>query len=357
MRVCFFTLDDLSRSASAMRSREIGGRLLDAGIEVSYLVEDYTGNQGDCKLDRRAEVVRVPVGISPTAIAKRRRAIHLLKPDIVHVLNPSVKALLSLAGLGSIRVIGDWEEWRAKISDNNFGLIRQWSESIVDEWLFKRSEEVIVTSKYLQDAFAKRGRLSHYIPYADYLGDLDVQCETGLEKAIVYLGSFQKRFDHDILFKSLVLLKQQGEQPRCVFVGDGPTKQYWERFATSEQLENVVFAGRLDWTDAWPLLRSAHVLAFPIRDNLVNRARCPAKVYAYARSGRPILTCRVGEVPEVLGASACYTSCDEHEYSRELRRMWRAKRQDDIDYGLSRHTWDHRAESFLSVLETIGKRS
>ncbi len=97
------------------------------------------------------------------------------------------------------------------------------------------------------------------------------------------------------------------------------------------------------------LLRHAHALLFPIRDTILNRARCPSKTFAYAQARRPVITNRVGEVPEVLGERARYVEISAEGFERAMEEAMR-ERRDDIDYNVEAHNWGARAQTLIDAL-------
>jgi glycosyltransferase involved in cell wall biosynthesis len=102
----------------------------------------------------------------------------------------------------------------------------------------------------------------------------------------------------------------------------------------------------------WLHLRNAHVLLFPIRSNPINLARCPAKTFAYAQARRPVITCRVGEVPEVLEDAPTYVAPTPEAFADAIESAMK-QNLPDVDYGVEKHNWGARAEKLLDALDAI----
>jgi len=64
--------------------------------------------------------------------------------------------------------------------------------------------------------------------------------------------------------------------------------------------ERVVVAGRVEGADLGALLSLGTVALYPMRDTLVNRAKCPVKLLDLMALGLPIVAHRVGQVSEYL---------------------------------------------------------
>ncbi|MFT6955248.1 MAG: glycosyltransferase involved in cell wall biosynthesis [Halieaceae bacterium] len=333
-----------------MRPQLLGAELIKMGVHVSYIVEDYPENVRADLVHEKATVVFVPRSRGMESIRARRRAVGKLNPDFMHILNPSAKAFFSLIFTPSVKVIGDWEEWQA-FNSTNFSAGKLFLEKILDAWLRRRSYLRCVVSQYLKMEFKKMGYDSVYVPYAQYLDPVPEDGSSPFqEPAAVYMGSFQPRYDQDVVFDALLLLKKRGFEANVFFIGGGRDLEMWRNFVEVNQLANVKIMGRLDWEELWPYMRHAHVLLFPIRSNLLNLARCPAKTLAYAQASRPIVTCDVGEVSTFLGQEAKYIESKPEAFADEIQYSLTTKKEEDVLYPLKDHTWKHRAEVILAAL-------
>jgi glycosyltransferase involved in cell wall biosynthesis len=64
--------------------------------------------------------------------------------------------------------------------------------------------------------------------------------------------------------------------------------------------DRVILCGAVPPADLGPLLAAADVALYPMRDTLINRAKCSAKLLDLMVLGRPIVTHRVGQQGEYL---------------------------------------------------------
>lgn len=359
MKYCFLTVGSWEGNSSLMRVRHLGAELIKYNVEVSYVVEEvpYNLEMVAKQVSPRATICFVPRGWSLGALIGRRRAIRELSPDYVHVLNPSIKPFLTLAGLRNQNVIGDWDEWRAKKRGRRHHLGRRLVEQMVDVWLRKRACMALVCSRWLQEQFGLHDCESIYLPYATYLSCMSSGTSPYKEPTAVYLGSFQPRFDLDLIFQSALRLKEQGVQPHIDLIGTGEEFEKWNRFIKENQLNHIRLLGFLPWEDAYRRLRHAHVLLFPIRPTVMNLARCPSKVFAYAQSQRPIITCSVGEVRQVLGDQAIYVEPTAEAFSIAINQVMQQSFPSDVDYRLDHQTWSNRAQQLLAAIETTSPGS
>ncbi len=350
MHYCFLSFGSWEGNASHMRSVELGKELVHRDVRVSYIVDDTPYNR---------EVVALPAGAtsqfsSPTTGLKqfsaRRRIIQKLNPDYLHVLNPSPKSCLTLKGLSRVSLVTDWDEWRAM---KPFGRLHHLRFALLDRWHRRHSRLLLVASKYMQEQFAARfGVQAVYLPYATYFKPNDACPSPFAEPTAVYMGNMYPGYDHDIVFRAAVLLRDRGLRPHIEFVGGGPELDRWRQFVQANELHHIKINGFVPDDDAYSHLRHAHVLLFPIRPTIGNLSRCPAKTYAYAQARRPIITCRVGEVPGVLGDAATYVDPTPEAFADALATAM-ANPQPDVDYGVERHNWSARADTLLAALAVI----
>jgi glycosyltransferase involved in cell wall biosynthesis len=166
------------------------------------------------------------------------------------------------------------------------------------------------------------------------------------------MGFLTPDFDHDLLFEAARLLKAAGKPHPITFIGGGYDVERWRAYAAAHGLDHVCVKGYVSDDDRWRYLRHAHVLLFPIRPTIVNRSRCPSKTYAYAQARRPVITCRVGEVPGVLGERATYVEPTPQAFADAIDRHM-GQDVADVDYGIERHNWSARADTLLEALARI----
>ena len=346
MRYVFFSTGSWEKNASMVRLRELGREMIARGVEVCYAVDDVPFNREKIDLDPRATVVYSPVKGPLRAIWARRRTIRELRPDYVHVLNPAPKSGAGLWG-SRWRVVGDWDEWH-RMAD--FNPARKAVERYLDHWLRRRASLVVVCSRYLQNQFKSLfNQDSLYLPYATYLPSYPPTTSPFAEPTLVYMGNLYPSYDHDLIREAAVRLKARGLTPPLLIMGGGPDLEKWRAVIKEKNLTNVSLPGFLSGDELWRRLRHAHALLFPIRDTILNRARCPSKTFAYAQARRPVITNRVGEVPEVLGERARYVEISAEGFERAMEEAMR-ERRDDIDYNVEAHNWGARAQTLIDAL-------
>jgi glycosyltransferase involved in cell wall biosynthesis len=346
VHVCFLTYGPWPGNPGLTRPTLLGAALAERGVEVSYLVDDLPANHGDLGLHADARIAWVPRSRGAAQVATRRRALARVAPSHVHVLNPHAKALATLGGMRHVDVVADWDEPPVL---RPFGRVRLALERGLDAWLRRRGDHHVACTHWLQDEYLD-GIPSAYIPHGTFLGAFEPTPSPFDEPTAVYLGSFFPKWDHDVVFHAARRLAERGLGPPIVFVGDGQDRARWEAFVTEHELTNVSFAGWLDDDELKRHLAHAHVALFPIRDSVLNRARCPSKTLAYAQASRPVITCRVGEVPEILGEAATYVDCTPEAFADAIAEAMARTDLPHVDFHPERHSYADRAERYLELL-------
>jgi glycosyltransferase involved in cell wall biosynthesis len=209
------------------------------------------------------------------------------------------------------------------------------------------------STKKLQEELYRRLKISaRYSPHAIYLPDYGPSKNPYRNRTAVYLGNLYPLWDHDIVFKAAKILSSQPVSWDVAVIGTGPEQELWERYIIEHNVRNVKMLGRKTGEQLWSHLKHAQLLLFPIRKTLSNLTRCPSKTYAYAQTGRPVLTCDVGEVSELLGRKGIYVEANEIAFAEKMREIMAAQPLSDIDYNLSEHTWARRADDLINQLKS-----
>lgn len=347
MRYCFFATGSYRDNPSLIRALRFGRHLADRGVDVHYVADDIPRNRGDGLFDPRAKITYAAATSRLMQFPNRRAALASVNPEFVHVINTAPKTFLGLVG-SRWKMVADYDEWPA---GRPHRFLRKKREQFFEAWAVRRAAHVIACSRYLQRQFeAAHGRKVAYIPYAVDLEERPESPSPFAEPTAVYMGTFSKPYDLDLLFHAAKILADEGLKPRMCFVGKGPQWEMWKAYVKDNGLDNIELTGWLDESAMGSRLRHAHVLLFPIRPSIPNLARCPFKTYFYAKARRPIIVNRTGEVPAVLGDLATYVECTPEGFAAAIGGAMRTPTLPDTDYHVERHNWAARTDELLSLV-------
>jgi glycosyltransferase involved in cell wall biosynthesis len=349
MRYLFLTTGCLNGNASFVRLREFGRQLALRGVEVTYIADDTPFNYKIAKEMIHGGMRLVSAKRPLLKIIQRRWHVRKTKADVIHILNPQPANLSAALGHKECLVC-DWDE-----------LPSQWIQQAVKKQLrrfceviaIRHSNLTVVASKHLQTYFyGQYGRLAHYIPYATYLDAVADGDSPFTAPTAVYVGNIYPAFDHDLLIDAWKILTTDNAAPDLQIIGGGPDLEKVRRDVENADLSMISLPGFTTGDALWRAMRHAHVLLFPFRDTVGNRMRCPSKTFAYMQAKRPIITCRVGEVANILGDSGRYVEPTPQAFAAEIRKIFQEPTP-DIDYDLGPHTWARRTDELLQHVQAI----
>ena len=354
MNYLFVTTGCLRRNHSFVRLRELGRFLSRKGLSIFYLCDNtYFNSSLVNELDYAGVfLLNKRYRIKLLSLLERRRIVKKINPDFVHFLNPFPSNTLTILNFNNL-IISDYDELWSERSTGFQRHIFKICESITRQ----QADIVTVSSRHLQQYFQEKfNRESLYLPYATYIENIEVGPNPFERPTAVYMGNLHHDGDHDILIDAWTILQSQGEAPDLCMIGGGLCLNDVKADIAAKGLTSVNIRGYLPVEDMWTALCHAHVLLFPIRDTIGNRMRCPSKTFAYMQAGRPIVTCRVGEVAEALGDQGIYVEPTAEAFAQKVRDLF-YQSLDNIPYDLDRHTWESRAKELMEAIETLEVKS
>jgi glycosyltransferase involved in cell wall biosynthesis len=212
----------------------------------------------------------------------------------------------------------DWEGSGGWADVNDYSAVRRRFVDWQERWLARHTDAVTVASRTLETQAwglgADPARVI-YLPNGPDQALRDVPPLTALQKAevratlgvgdaplLLYLGHVPRGTDLDVAIDALALLGDDLSAAQLAIVGPGEGIPALQRHAGRSQLaDRVLFHS--EWIEpeqAWRYVAAADAIVAPYRDNLINRAKCPAKVVTAMALGRAVVTSRVGQNVEYV---------------------------------------------------------
>ncbi len=253
------------------------------------------------------------------------------RPNVIHVFKP--KAYAGLAGL-ALTLRGrpwvlDTDDWEGRGGWNRVGsysaaqrLFFQWQETTLPRW----AGAATVASRTLQTQLWGLGvppRRVHYLPngvsHAKYdpwraaAADLPrraaLRARYGLALDAPVLLLWTRFVEFPLNWPLAVLRALAPRRPdlRLLVAGagfHGEERELQARAAALGLGDRVIMTGWLGGADLGATLALADVALYPMRDTLLNRAKCPVKLLDLAALGLPIVAHAVGQVAEYLDAES-----------------------------------------------------
>lgn len=236
---------------------------------------------------------------------------------------------------------------------------------LAESWAVKRADKVIVASKALYGKLIQKieTRKVVYLPRGVDLETFNrnkrdwqrLRDKWGSRVVLTYLGSFQPWYDADMVLKVAKLVVRKRNDVLFLMIGIGPMEGVFKSYVRDKNLGHFVkFTGYIPEEDVPKYLCASDVLLFPIRDNWLNQARCPGKIYLYLASGRPIVSNPVGEVKEALDGCAWffdYTSLSDFA-EKILLAIENGNRASSemLREAITQNSWESRCQVYVKYI-------
>lgn len=128
---------------------------------------------------------------------------------------------------------------------------------------------------------------------------------------IVFAGNIGEAQGLDLLIETAKRLKDRGDI-KFYLVGDGRARKRLENTAKKENIDNVIFVGKVPLEEADRYIHFADVAYLSFKDNDIFNMTIPAKLQSYMACGTPILAAAGGESLDIVIKSECGCSCERN---------------------------------------------
>ena len=256
----------------------------------------------------------------------------------------------------------DWDDWysRGGLSDfKPFQFIMKPTMTFLEENIPKVADKVTVASETLEKRAIDIGISPDRIlkvpngANIEFIKPLDrhtCRQKLGLDqkqKIVLYMGLHSHALSS--LVNTFKLISNDYPDALLLCVGDVD-------FNTKSLIESLnikcIVAGRQQYTKVPYYLGASDVLALPMENNNIERARWPIRLGDYLASGRSIVANDIGEVGRLLNEKECgLTAKDEVEFAKAIVRIF-----DDGGLKKRLETRSRKvAEDFLSWKKIVSK--
>jgi glycosyltransferase involved in cell wall biosynthesis len=188
--------------------------------------------------------------------------------------------------------------------------VQRWAErreARAEKRLLLRAEKVTVISQTLRDKAIGYGAAPENVRLVRSGADLQAFAPLPRDEArrllglpaelplLTYLANYHP--DEAFLFDALDRVFERDRRARLAFTGPPFTdpRSRMPRFAS-----RLIPLGRLKWEHVPAAIAAGQVALVPLPDTPHNRARCPQKLMDCLASGRPVVTCAVGETGRIF---------------------------------------------------------
>lgn len=367
MRIAFVGTGSLEKFPPNIRTFGLARAMMRRGHEIHIILPSYPENRERFAKLREKGIKGHLCRPGGLEVSTKVQLLWHLKPEIIHCIDGwtqnFVPGLMAkwMIGCRLVMDIGEWESKLPRLKHKLYAVHEYMCPFLADA--------LICASSYLMREMRLRTgkRNVYYLPYGVDPNMFEVKSNSWSEirrqfepaKLLVYLGSFYSNRNVEDIGPMMQLLAQVRNDVVCLLIGSGPERHRVERKFHSLGLDDFVrFLGFVPSPMVPVYLRAAHVVLFPIRDTVTNRARCPNKTFLYLAARRPIVTNPVGEVKATLGQDAFFFSSGNSQDFRDRVLEALETKEGEIErrmkYRVRLHSWKVRAHQYEAILEDLG---
>lgn len=175
------------------------------------------------------------------------------------------------------------------------------------KWIINSYDRIVLITKRVSEEMAKFGvprKKIVWIPngvdlkdFSSDVGSSKLQDELSIkqdDKVLLFVGRLAKVKRLEILIALTKLLQQEGFRVKTVIVGDGPSREYYEKLAKSFKA-NVIFTGWVPRQQLYSYYRMASVFVLPsLSEGL------PTALLEASAAGKPCVASNVGGAPDII---------------------------------------------------------
>jgi len=343
MKILFLTISTFSNFPSYKRATGEGAALASRGNEVYIALEDVPENRRRFEFEAKGCVpIWIRKGNVIAEAFQKLRAIRRIRPDFVYSLSYSFRNLKYFSFLFPRQTKYTCEVCELFSAYRFMWIFREWL-------LLLECDRIVAASKLLRDVFEMRAGGVHikrpilYHPYAYPVRNRKIE---QFASSIVFMAYMSRGYGCFTIMEAFKMITDEYPDVTLEMIGRGPEFQEMTKWVQSENLgQRIHLRGYVEEEDIDSYFSKAICFVSPLRNAITERARCPSKLFYYIPYNRPIVTCNIGNPPDILGAHGYYY---EPESAVDMSRAMRQAIHDSktFSYPLSvveGNTWDARA--------------
>jgi len=352
-KIVFIGRENLKKNASTIRALGLSDYLEKYHFQPYLLLPDDEMNR-NLKEKYFTSIRTILTSNSVLEPFHKLVILFVLKPDYIHCLNAGLNStfvgiIYKLFNPETI-LIWDADELISELHNNK--VRKKWLT--INEYLISNFSDVIIcASAYLKTKFQLFYRVNaHYLPYGinveNFISSEPINAIKN-QKKITYLGTLQNYFDFSVLCNAILKASNDFPDWQFVFIGDGDQRKNLEEFKNKNLLHNFELKGFLPDDKVIEELNASNVFLLPLKDNEINKSRCPNKLFWYMAAGKPIVTNAVGEVNLILAEKGIYYQFDS--VNDLLEKINVALASGKIEYNMMNVSWENRTSVYVKYLK------
>ncbi|MBQ9659097.1 MAG: glycosyltransferase family 4 protein [Clostridia bacterium] len=226
------------------------------------------------------------------------------------------------------------------------------------------SSGLVSASLYIKNFFDEKTKLPIlYLPYAYNPTVTYIKHKEDIKSNIIkyedkinfiYLGTIVRYYGIFTILKAVLILSRKYNNFRVIVCGQGKDYSNILKYIEENNLKDFIVApGFVEENDIPDYFSIADAFLSPIFDTTRDKARCPSKLYMYLPYEKPIITCKIGEPYQTLGAEGLYYEPDNSEQLALKMEEVLLGEKTTININADNHNWMARAIEFEKWVKTI----
>jgi glycosyltransferase involved in cell wall biosynthesis len=342
MKIVFYAPFGIRPKGTVLaRMIPLASELQTIGYEVVIVAPPYTNPEDSGKMEMVKGVRLVNMTLpscgkvlGTVQLAWRMfLAMHAEKPDLVHLFKPKgyggLAAILHITlqrlGMRLPPLLVDTDDWEGKGGMNDLQPYSQTEKrffAFQEQWLLRHASGVTVASRELERLAREMGGAPKQILYLPNCVEdstpgngmqirKKLSIPDGTPLVLLYTRFFE--FSQERLYRVFVGIYRQVSGVRFLVVGKGRKREEKQLELAARDMgfdAALVMAGWLEPQVIPDYLAAADIAVYPLDDNLVNRAKCPAKLTELLLAGVPVVADGVGQAFEYIANGLSGVVCD-----------------------------------------------
>jgi len=124
------------------------------------------------------------------------------------------------------------------------------------------------------------------------------------ENIIMYAGWISALHGVLDLVKAMEIINSEKENVKLVILGSGPLETLIKGYVKNNQIDNIIFTGKVPHKEIFKYYSIADVLVIPHVRCMQTELNPTTKVYEYLASGKPIVASNLKPIADVVGENA-----------------------------------------------------
>lgn len=231
----------------------------------------------------------------------------------------------------------------------------------MSKWLYRNSDEVIISSKPFADYFRNVLGIERQLAYLPVFAEsvfeeMKMDTAESAETHFVFAGNIgEMQSVETILYAAKELIDE--DRIRIHIVGSGTSRKKCEQLAEDLGVNNVAFYGHLSLSELPFYYKMADAMIVTLKANKTLSYTLPNKVQSYMAAGKPIIGAINGEARRIIEESGCgyCSAAEDYKGLASLIRKFAAEKERHEQFGRSARNYYDRHFSKTLFIERLNK--